>query len=67
MDYIQGVSKKQGHVCFLCGSVMNFVNKLDDPNNWSVDRLNDSLAHVKGNCKLSHISCIVGKGDDVAF
>ena len=42
---------------------MNFVNQLDDPNNWSVDRLNDSLAHVKGNCKLSHISCNVGKGD----
>ena len=65
VDYIQGLSKKQGHVCFLCGGIMNFVNKLDDPNNWSVDRLNDSLAHVRGNCKLSHISCNVGKGDVV--
>ena len=64
-EYIVDMSKKQGHMCFLCGSVMNFYNKPDDPNNWSVDRLNDSLAHVKGNCKLSHISCNVGKGDVV--
>ena len=62
-EYILDMSRKQGHVCFLCGGVMNFVNKLDDPNNWSVDRLNDSYPHIKGNCKLSHVSCNVGKGD----
>jgi hypothetical protein len=28
-----------------------------------VDRLDNSLPHIKGNCKLSHISCNVGKGD----
>ena len=57
------MSTEQRHVCFLCGEVMNLRNRNKDPCNWSVDRLDNSLPHIKGNCKLSHISCNVGKCD----
>ena len=65
---VKEMSKKQGHLCGRCFDVMNFVCKSIhgkiDMNDWSLDRLDESRGHEKGNCFLSHVGCNVGKVGD---
>ena len=63
---VEGVlklSQKQFHLCACCREPMNFQNKPGDPNNWSLDRLDDSQGHVLGNCQLSCLQCNISKND----
>ena len=56
IDDIKQMSKEQGHICCKCHGVMNLINN-KSRDDWTVDRMDDSLPHVKGNCKLSHWGC----------
>jgi hypothetical protein len=60
---VREASRQQGHCCALCGGTMNFVNRANDPLNWSIDRINDSLDHNRDNFVLSHVCCNVGHSD----
>ena len=65
-DVIQ-MSKEQGHRCCKCHDLMNIRNKgkptgekqkfFYNRDDWTVDRMDDSLGHIKGNCMLSHLGC----------
>ena len=58
VDDILNLSKTQKHLCALCNDVMNMRNVEGDYKwNWSLDRKNDSLPHIKGNCHLTHLAC----------
>ena len=62
-NYVKELSKKQGHCCFICGNIMNFVNLKGHPEDWSLDRIDNSLSLLKGNCKLSHVRCNTSRHD----
>ena len=57
--YIQ--STKQGHKCYLCQEVMNMKNIEGDGLNHTADRLDNSLPHLKFNCKLCCLKCNISK------
>ena len=59
---IRTMSKKQGHRCFLCGGIMNFVNT-GSGDDWSPDRIDNTLPLLRGNFKLSHVYCNTAKFD----
>ena len=53
-------SKKQCHRCSRCFEVMNLDNKNDD-NDWTIDRIDNNIAHEKDNCTLMCLKCNISK------
>jgi hypothetical protein len=49
-DWIRRQLVKQDHACYACGEKV-------DRSNWSVDRKNDSLAHIRSNCAIACLAC----------
>ena len=58
--WVLNQSKKQCHRCSRCFEVMNLNNKNDDLD-WTIDRVDNSLAHEKGNCTLMCLKCNITK------
>ena len=53
-------SKLQFHRCSCCHEVMNFTNNAGDLD-WTVDRIENSLGHIKTNCSLMCLHCNITK------
>lgn len=67
VEHVLYLSRKQKHRCYLTHGVMNISNIKGDRNNWSVDRIDNSKAHIIGNCVLSCVSANTGKIDVQLF
>ena len=52
--------KIQFHRCSCCHEVMNFTNNSGDLD-WTVDRIENSLGHIKTNCSLMCLHCNITK------
>ena len=60
-DDIMEMHKKQKGKCIICKEQLNLSTIEGDGKNLSVDRLENSLSHLKSNCQLSCIHCNVSK------
>lgn len=58
--WVLNQSKKQCHRCSRCFEVMNLNNKNDDLD-WTIDRIDNNLAHEKNNCTLMCLKCNITK------
>ena len=57
-------SDAQNHKCYICGNVMRIVNKnFYHAQNWTLDRLDNSLPHLRENTVLSCECCNVSNTD----
>jgi hypothetical protein len=54
-------SAKQKHQCYLCKDIMNMKNIEGDGLNHTADRIDNSVAHLKFNCKLCCLKCNISK------
>jgi len=61
VNWMKEQSRVQGHQCNRCGQVMNYRNVLGDDLNMTVDRHNNSIAHIKSNCCLMCYKCNISK------
>lgn len=56
-DWVKQRMQYQNYCCDLCGRVMDMSYEDHDRAQWSIDRMNNDLGHVKGNCRLVHWEC----------
>jgi len=57
-DWVTSTLKAQNYCCGYCGGFMTLES--DDPHDddlFSVDRINNALGHVQGNCRMTHLGC----------
>ena len=62
VEYIEKIRAEQMDTCAMCHKEMLFINYSPRcMNQFSVDRIDSNLGHVKGNVRLTCLSCNVGK------
>ena len=58
VDYILMLKHIQGDKCALCLIEMKFEwDRSGDISQWTVDRIHNSLGHIKGNIRLTCLLC----------
>jgi hypothetical protein len=61
VDWVLQQSDKQKHKCGRCKEVMNITNEPGSPLNFTVDRNDNALPHLKFNCCLMCHKCNISK------
>jgi hypothetical protein len=57
VEYFKSLLDEQDHRCYMCAELVSLVWKDKDPSQFTLDRLDNDLAHVKGNCVVSCLGC----------
>ena len=57
--------KKNNACCSSCGDQLSLDYEPHDPKQWSINRLNNKLAHTKRNCEIICLSCNHGSRDSL--
>lgn len=58
MDWIKEELKNQNNECIYCLKEMKLINfEPYDPDQFTIDRINNNYAHLKDNCTLSCLNC----------
>jgi hypothetical protein len=52
---------KQKGTCIICKEVLNIEHIESDLNNLSIDRIDNCISHVKGNCQITCVHCNISK------
>jgi hypothetical protein len=61
VEWVVQQSDAHKHKCGVCKEVMNLTNKPQSPLNYTVDRIDNSLPHLKFNCCLMCHNCNISK------
>jgi hypothetical protein len=58
VEDVRALLSEQENRCSECGEVVELAWKsASDPSQFTIDRLNNDLAHIRGNCVISCLSC----------
>ena len=62
VDYVKDMLKRKldyGFTCTCCSKIMDILGGVNNDDAWSIDRLNNVVGHIIGNCRIicRHCNC----------
>ena len=54
---VRELMKAENFVCSICYGAVDLVYEPGAAEQWSLDRINNDLAHTKDNVRLTHLGC----------
>lgn len=62
MEWVKNKIEKHKHICTLCGKALKLVGyDYNDKDQFSIDRKDNKVAHIKSNCQIICWNCNIKK------